>query len=552
MPNLSQRLTGLDLGFLEIIAELWGGSLEAQDVRQALQEIQEIMLDPAIFEEMMTALPLPARAALDELVRHEGKLPWVQFVRNFGALREMGPGKRDREKPHLDPASACETLWYHGLIGREFLKLDDELQECAYIPDEFLEWMPPVAPLQPLPPGRAASPLECAHLHPADDRILDHACTLLAARRMNLADDALVAETWQPPLYFVEALLRSLGLITAGGEPDALSAQPFLECSRADALNMLVAGWLDSFHFNELRLMPAITCEGEWVNDALKTRQAVFDLISAVPEGIWWNLETWIDDIRQLKPDFQRPNGDFTSWIFRSAETNASCSGESHWQDVDGALLRFFITGVMHWLGLVDLAGASAEGEPQAFRFSAWAEALLLHKSPSGFADENGRVEINRRAALTLPRFTPRIARYQLARFCLWKPNEAESYSYTLSPASLKRASEQGLKVAHLVILLRKYAKTPPSPALLRALTRWETGNREAFFERTVVLRLKSAEMLTALRQQPISRFLGDVLGPTAVVIPEDAIGKVTEALLELGFLADVQINPPNKGKDNE
>ena len=96
----------------------------------------------------------------------------------------MGPGRRDREKPYLEPVSPTEVLWYRGLIGQDFLMREGELQECAYIPDNLLVLLPPPLPTGPEPPGRAASPGEKAHVWKANDRMLDHTCTLLAALRM--------------------------------------------------------------------------------------------------------------------------------------------------------------------------------------------------------------------------------------------------------------------------------------------------------------------------------------------------------------------------------
>ena len=48
--------------------------------------------------------------------------------------------------------------------------------------------------------------------------------------------------------------------------------------------------------------------------------------------------------------------------------------GFSTWDEVDGALVRFLITGPMHWLGLVDLAAPrlpARRAPPSALRLSA-------------------------------------------------------------------------------------------------------------------------------------------------------------------------------------
>ena len=42
--------------------------------------------------------------------------------------------------------------------------------------------------------------------------------------------------------------------------------------------------------------------------------------------------------------------------------------GFEHWDEVDGRLIRYIITGPLHWLGVLDLARPEAEQEVTAFR----------------------------------------------------------------------------------------------------------------------------------------------------------------------------------------
>ena len=252
MPDFTHCLQIQDLGFLQIVAELWGVELTAADARQALPRLAESLLVPALALEVVEALPETARQALDALLAKGGWMPWSRFVRDYGGLREVGPGRRDREKPHLNPISATEVLWYRGLIGRDFLRREGELQECAYIPDDLLALLPPVRPIGQQPLGRAALAGEVKAVMPATDRILDHCCTLLAALRLGDPQRSPAVENWQPPLAVVEALLSAVGTITTGEQPVLEDARAFLEMPRGEALAWLVKGWRQSEDFNEL------------------------------------------------------------------------------------------------------------------------------------------------------------------------------------------------------------------------------------------------------------------------------------------------------------
>ena len=552
MPDLFHSLQGRDLGYLRIVAGLWGIDLTAPDVHSALPVLVKAMLDEKLLNEVIEALPVEAQTALSILHAENGRMPWAQFSRQFGSVREMGPGRRDRERPYLSPISATEMLWYRGLIARAFLKSAAEPQEFAYIPEEFLGGVPSSAAQQASPPGRPASPAEFAQLRPANDRILDHACTLLAALRANDGDRAAregqeailpagIKESWNIPAETLQALLFNAGLIDIDGNPLPEPARAFLASSRGQALALLAQRWLSSPSFNELWMMPGMTCEGEWLNDALKSRGAILDLLSEVPLQAWWNITAFVASVRERQPDFQRPAGDYDSWFIRSESSGEFLRGIEHWDEVDGALVRYLITGPLHWLGILDLAGSTASSEPAAFRFSEWAEALLQEYTPAPvLAVEDAPVQTLPDGRLRLTRLTPRAVRYQVARFCEWEYEAPQGeYRYRITPASLEKASKQGLRLSHLLTLLRKHAASPLSPSLVQALERWENNGTQAFLENVCVLKVSTPEIMNALRRSPAARFLGDPLGPTTIIVKPAALEKVRAALVELGYLAE-------------
>ncbi len=118
MPELIHTLQGHDLGFLKMVAGLWGLELHARDVHNALPELIQTMLDRPLVEEILTTLPESARRAFEDLQAHQGRLPWSVFSRKYGEIRTFGIARRDRERPDLNPISPAEILWYRALIGK--------------------------------------------------------------------------------------------------------------------------------------------------------------------------------------------------------------------------------------------------------------------------------------------------------------------------------------------------------------------------------------------------------------------------------------------------
>lgn len=557
MPDLYHTLLKYDIGHLRIIAELWGLELDSRDVDSTAQELCASLLDLEAVTETIDILPADARAALTSLVESNGKMEWGAFARKYGDVREMGEAKRDRERPHLKPISPTENIFYRGLLAKAFFDSDKGAQEFAYIPDDLLEIIKLETHKESFkekeePLGRPATPVEKTFEILASDRILDDATTFLAALRVSKSD-------WQSDLRLA-ALLTTAGLLKKGA-PQAEKVKSFLEASRADALKLLIEAWQSSQTFDELRLIPNIICEGEWKNQPLVTREFLLDLINSIPQNKWWSIPAFIRTIKEKFPDYQRPAGDYDSWFIKRESDGQYLRGFAYWDQVDGALVKYFIQ-TLHWLGMADLASPEEGKEATAFRvveLKVEGDALSASKDrksdlrPLTF---DGKITVTSNGKIVISRLFSRAVRYQISRFCEWGDDggrvavsgserrtetHADEYKYQVTAQSLTHAKEQGLKAEQLLSLLVKYTNGSVPPALVKALKLWEAHGTEARVESLLVLRVNRPEIMEELRKSKASKFLGEVLSPTAVVVKSGAIQKVMEALAELGLLAEFE-----------
>ncbi|MGB8214308.1 MAG: hypothetical protein WCE68_12190 [Anaerolineales bacterium] len=545
MPNLLQSLQARDLGHLRIVAGLWGVELVSAENDAALKELSAALLNPELVEEMADALSADTRLALDGLLEAGGRMPWAAFVRQFGELREAGPGRRDREQIYLDPISAAETLFYRAFLARAFFDTPNGAQEFAYIPEDLAKLIKPAGHkahqgnvLEPgnspgrdtpaavknyEPLGRLAMPKEREHPLPATDRLLDDATTFLAALRLGIEPPEM-----QTPAGVVKEFLQAAGIMS-GDTARPEQVKSFLEMSRLQALDRLTKAWQESDTFNELRLVPGLACEGEWTNQPHATRAFLFRLLEALPEGKWWSLPAFIRAIKDKYPDFQRPAGDYDAWFIKRLTDGTYLRGFERWDEVDGALIRYLITGPMFWLGVVELATAEENGSVTAFRVN--------EKPVTG--NEKGKLVVSSNGRISVPRLVPRVTRYLLSRFCEWDEPKPEEYRYRVTTGSLKKAGKQGLKVGQLLSLLAKNTASELPPAFIRALKRWELNGTEARVETQTILRVSRPEVLEELRRSKAGRFLGEPLGPVTVIVKPGAQAKVLAALAELGLLAE-------------
>lgn len=542
MPDFIESLQGRDLGHLCIIARLWGIDLADQEIHSAILHLKDTLLNPSSVNEMVSSLGPEVKIALEDLSQHSGRLAWAQFSRTYGEVREMGPAKRDREQPYEQPISVVETLWYRGLVARAFFDTSAGPEEFAYIPDDLLILISP-APVPDSPHiGRQASLADYTQVFLCNEHILDHACTYLAALRVGISPpDSFITQAGEAlTKEFVASVLLASGLIDESGNPLSEPVRMFLEARRGEALVQLFTAWKQSTQINELRHLPGLTKEGNWENDPAHARLAILGYLSEVAAETWWSLGSFISAIKLHDPDFQRPAGDYDSWFIRDKASGEYLRGFEYWDEVDGRLIRYTLTGPLYWLGILDLACSEAGHEVTAFRLSSWSKALLNGAAPKKIALEEQPLLARSDAHVSARRLTPRSVRYQLARFCEWEKETPDEYQYRISPASLIRAQQQGLKVSQLIAMLNKYAKAVP-PSLIKALERWEKQGSEAKVEKMVVLRVTSEEILQALRKSRASRFLGEPLSPVTIAVKPGAIEKVLAALAELGYLGEIR-----------
>ena len=544
MPDLHQTLRSTDFDFLQRIANAWKIELKAKSFIPALTEIESLMLEKPQLEETLNVLPENAHAAWEVLLARHGRESWAIFTRQFGELRPFGLARRSREQPDLSPISAVEVLWYRGLIGRAFLNPSGEPQEYAYIPDEFLAMTqqnnPMTNQLLPRPASEADSKIQLL----ANDALLDDATEALAALRMNRP--LHMAYLPKKPVYiqFLLALLAQVGLFSAEQLPEPEKVKDFLSESRGEALLNLFNIWRNSQSLNELRMLPGLTSDGNWTNNPQIPRNLLIEILKPLDVSTWWSIPSLLNQVKTTMPDFQRPAGDYDSWFIHEEKTNQNLRGFESWDKVEGALLRYLLAGPLHWLGVLDIAHAEKTNQPISFRLSPIGVNLLQNQIPAQCSSENGSVTISSDGSLFITHEVPRALRYQLERFCLPLGGEKSQAKYQVTADSLRQAVDQGLRPTQLIYLLQQ-ARVKNIPQVVSdALERWEKYGPEMKVQPVVLLRLEKNELLPIFQKVPrVARCLGEVLNPLTVIVKPGSTESLRQALAELGFIADIQID---------
>jgi hypothetical protein len=530
-----------------VVAQAWGVEYPAS-ARDPLPELIALILAPERVAEYYRSLPEPAREGVVALRRAGGKMPVAEFFHRFGEIRSMGPARRRREQPWRNPASVSEHLWYAGWLGRAFIRSGSTAQEYVFLPGD-LEALIPAGSVQE-PPGwnfLSYQPGRRAAIRRNGTRSAEDACTLLAFIRNWPQSAQRGIRRWRPhaPLERHAKGMDSFPLLVCllteqGGlsgdplRPDPKKARTFLERTPEGASTVLLRAWRDSSAWNELEQMGGLAADGAWPNDPVRARRAFLEVIRAAPRGQWCTIDSAVTVIRQAGMEFLRPASEFDSWNLRDSSGDY-LRGIDSWERVEGALVRFYLTGPMAWLGAADLAPREA---PKAFRLAPLSDVLWDGEPPSG-AETAARARLRTDGSLLLLPDTPLLLRYQLARCADWPAQKGGAYVYRITPQSLARAREQGVRAAHILSLLENLLGSLPA-ALSSAVRRWESRGTEALIrsERLVVPRSPEAAAKLAELAEKDRGMIARLDGP-AYIVPRTAAARLRRRLIEQGFLLE-------------
>ena len=564
MKNLIATLTDYDAGMLPSLGEVWGIDTKSLKDEEIIAELKTVMLNPEKSEMVWETLDDTMRSAMQLLVSTSAyQMKTGQFERVFGEIRKLGRAKIKKEKPHKNPESVAEGLYYRGLISEGFDKIDDDLISFIYVPTDLVAVLPlhktmyehledeDEFPEEEFPSLQAID--EVKNIIPADTSIIDDMTTLLAYLQVFSGDiegDNFTPESMEAimpyllrqgdiRLSFLLGVGISANLITTqDGQayPRRTEARQWLSASRAEQTRQLAQAWLESTSYRDMWHIPGLHPDDSgWAYDPVRARNSVIGLFTElVPEQGWSSVNALIDMIKEVEPDFQRPNGDYDSWYIRDA-TGEFLNGFESWDAVEGALIEFYMMGPMHWLGLMDVGD-------DAIRLTAYGRAFLQIAEWPQVKDEDHPVEIRDDGAILASRRVNRFERFQLARFTTWV-QAGDPYIYALDADSIQRANTQGINPQHIqAFVSRQLDGKPIPPPIITLLKNWQGGaSSSVTFETLIVLRTTSPEAMDTIFNAPAyRRYLGARLGPMACVIREDQWAELRSALGEQGIEVDI------------
>jgi hypothetical protein len=567
MKNINHTLQeDTDPAILPVLAKFWKVNIIGMERTASITAISQVMLDPEQVERVWDSLTDDQRGAMQMLIGSAGKMPMAKFGRLFGEARQMGAAQIERENPLQNPQNVAEALYYRGLIAQTFENADTGARVVVYVPEDLLYVLPVrrtsysnLPEEEEVFESEEASTVEpvgeVTGIRQADTSLVDDMTTLLAYLQLHtpLLEGDVPAD--QDMEFVKQHLLKpdderllflfGIGLgadlieVQAGkAYPKRAEARRWLSSSRAVQVQALVEGWRSSGVYRDLWHVPGLHPEpgGELDEyDPAVARGNVLELMSGlVPKQDWWSLDAFIETVKETDADFQRPGGDYDSWYIRN-EDGDFLTGFESWDAVEGALLEYYLSAPMHWLGLVDLADEAA-------RLTAYGRAFLGQTAWPAPPEPDDKISVRDDGTLLVSRKIPRVDRFQVARFTTWV-SAGDPYTYKLDAAGIEQAAAQGINTGHIASFISRALGDAPVPVgITRLLDNWRTGPSAAVsLEHLVVLRTTAPETLDKIWETPaLRRYLGARLGPMAVIVRAGQQDALRAALGEQGIQVEM------------
>lgn len=570
MKNLRQCLIDYDMAMLRVIAQRQGIELTSNRQREVVEQLAEALLQPESVADVLEGLKPQEREALESLVSEGGRKKLHLFVRQYGEIRAFGPGSLEREQPWGNPVSAAEGLWYSGLIYRAFDEVEGQPSEFVFVPQDLLLLLPGVekkpsafvVEVVPTPSVIREGDLAlvqdtCAFLSYLQN---EHVKSLkdgsLARRDIERINQRFLAKEDEDEtecLAFLHHFCQRLGLAHTSDEgflkPNPPEAKRWLKATRAEQLLALQTVWRDDPGWNELWRVKSLRCESTgWRNDPVLARKKILEHLAECSPEQWLSLASFTNAIKQSDPDFQRPDGDYTSWYIREVATGQYLTGFEHWDQVEGALIAHLVTRPLHWLGVTSL-GYDAEGTLRSFLITPWGAAFPSTGLRAGLGLPGERpVEVIPSFMVIQPDFTI-IApaegnlydRFQLERVAAWQ-SSGESYAYRITRDSLGRGLRQGIKTEMVLAFLKRVSGDKVPQNVVSALRSWDKKRGQIRLRRALLLQVESELTLEELTASPQTRaYLREIVSPKAAIIAREDWPKLLDELRKLGYLPEVE-----------
>ena len=548
---LAVLLDRLDAPELERIAARWHVPDLRYLAKPALIEMLDAMLEGAETRERMLGEVHPdSRRLFEYLCAHGGQAGAGEVLQAFGWTH----GDLHRLFAALEVrALAFETLWHdRRVLFVPNLGRGADAGERAVAPQVVAAADPPTVEAH-LPhelPWNLLGLL--AYFSQADVAINRHNNELPKRTLKRLSEgflNPLPGAGGEAYLTLALHFAQTLGLLTEEAEtrrkiaglrlPDWVQL-PFSAQSRR-----LYAIWLEDRHLPE---NPAAPFSLWRTADPTTARKHLVAQLAACPLDTWLSSESFLQHVYAVDPYLLVNRDD----LVRQQGVKGLRDFNAHWMSNEGALLTGMISGVLLWLGAVDV-GRDRAGQLVAFRITALGARLFGHPAALPVTEAPAKpflVQPNFEVLVLAP-----------AARALWTLLLAADLTrhdrvsvYTLNKDSVLRARASGVGASELQEFLIGNSQKAVPQNVAQCIADWAHSYKRTLLEKATLLEVENAEVLDELlSSRRLRGFVARRLTPTIALIKlppttiwtrDDPWHKLAKELRAAGYFPEIIEEP--------
>ena len=311
--------------------------------------------------------------------------------------------------------------------------------------------------------------------------------------------------------------------------------------------------WRDATAWDDLRRVRSLRVKHrrEVRHDpAAVRRRALAALTPACSPDTWMSLSDVVHAVRERDPAFLRPR-ETERWEIADAATGRDLAPARYWDLVEGALLRYLLTGPLHWLGLVSL-GYDAAGT-LAFCALTPLGAQLLGRSPASWSPpvrESLVIQPNFEVLAPFHADLGAVLRLERLAECV---QAGPARVYRLTRDRFRAALDAGADPDDLLSFLEQAGAAPLPQNVAYTLREWAGQYGRLRLGPTTLLRTDDAALMQELwAARRIAPLLDEALSPTVSAVAAENVPALAARLREDGLMPqvdDAPDEPPPTGR---
>jgi hypothetical protein len=465
---------------------------------ELVERLSQRLLDPAYLEQQLNELSDAERATLAAARGSGGELRGLLIDRDY-------PG-------------VGEALLDRGLLFRIFAVSGPLRGEVFAAPEEFLALVPEPTDIGAPPAGEPP---------PADRRFSDPAFSLFALvsalertggdleRDVRAWSEEPGGWEWDARWTFLRHLAQAAGLLVRRAD-GALGPGPSLTRLLDDPTALAERLWRAYLHdrgWSEVdRALPGHE-HGQEFADSVGLRQAVVDLVQALPAGEWISLDVFSRWVQRARPSAIREQLNTRGLVVLDSAV---------WADLEVPLLRYTLLGPLYWLGAV---GTSADGRHIVRR--------------AGVVAAVDACQWDGTELVALPRV--RLGTLLEAERYLVLHQRGRPSRYQLVQSHVSVALGGGGSIGECRRLLTRLTQAELPEAIDAKLQAWEARFGALAVRPAVLVEARTAaELDAAIAEEGVRPLIRARLGPTVAEVPAADVLDLAAALRESGHLPRV------------